>query len=204
MKLIDLSIPITASMPVYPGDPATKIELKGELQKDGFEDHYLSIGTHAGTHIDAPKHMLENGKSLDQFPLDKFTGNGVCINIENNQFDLSQIKQVAIEKDDIVFFYTGMSNHFGKPNYFESYPAIPEDVVTYLVEKEIKIIGVDTCSVDHETFIAHKLFLQHNILIIENLIKLNVLQNKHFTVYAFPLNIALDGSPTRVIAEIKE
>jgi arylformamidase len=79
MKLIDLTHPIKSNMPVYPGDPETKIQQEGSIKKDGYVDHYLSIGTHAGTHIDAPSHMLENKKSLNQFPLEKFIGRGVCI-----------------------------------------------------------------------------------------------------------------------------
>ena len=204
MKLVDLSIPITEAMPVYPGDPQVVIKPAGNLQKDGFENHYLSIGTHAGTHIDAPRHMLESGKNLDAFSLEKFTGSGVCIQIENKRFDLEKIKTANIQLGDIVFFYTGMSNDFDRPAYFENYPTIPEEVAKYLIEKKVKLVGVDMCSVDHEEFIAHKLFLKHNILIIENLTNLSELVDKEFTVYAFPLKLQLDGSPIRVVAEIEK
>ena len=204
MKLIDLSVPITKDMPVYPGDPRVVIKPAGTLQKDGFMDHYLSIGTHAGTHIDSPAHMLENGKTLGDFPLATFTGRGVCIEITDKQFDVEKIKTANIQKNDIVFFSTGLSELFGQPAYFEDYPAIPERVATYLIEKQIKIVGVDTCSVDHETFTSHKLLLQNNILIIENLTNLKQLINKNFTVSAFPLMLSLDGSPVRVVASVKE
>jgi len=204
MKLLDLSVFITEKMPVYPGDPHVIIKPSGNLQKDGFEDHSLIIGTHAGTHIDAPRHMIENGKSLSDFPLSAFTGRGVVIAIEDKQFDLKKIKNANIKPGDIVFFYTGLSKIFNQPEYFENYPAIPEEVAKYLVKKEIKIVGVDMCSVDHEIFTAHKIFLNHDILIIENLTNLAALKNKKFTVYAFPLNLALDGSPVRVVAEIEE
>lgn len=204
MKLIDLSVPITEDMPVYPGDPHVIIKPAGNLQKDGFEDHYLSVGTHAGTHIDAPRHMIENAKGLDAFPLETFTGRGVYIKIKNNTFDLETIKTADIKKDDIVLFHTGMSNVFDKSTYFDDYPALPKEVVEYLIEKEIKLVGVDTCSVDHEEFIAHKLLLKHDILIIENLTNLKILQDKQFFVYAFPLKLSLDGSPVRVVAEVKE
>jgi arylformamidase len=204
MKLIDLSVSITEDLPVYPGDPHVLIKSGRELQKDGFEDHYLSIGTHAGTHIDAPQHMIENGKGLDQFPLETFTGRGICIKIENKQFNLEKVKTINIQPGDIVFFYTSISDIFNKPEYFQNYPALPEEVASYLTEKKVKIIGVDTCSVDHDEFIAHKLFLKNDILIIENLTNLAELVNKQFTVYAFPLKLKLDGSPVRVVAEIQE
>ena len=182
MKLIDLSVPITATMPVYPGDPKTEIKQVDELQKDGFVAHYLSILNHSGTHIDAPNHMIEGGKSLEQFPLETFTGRGVCIKIEQSGFDLESIKKAAIQKDDIVLFHTDMSDEYSKPEYFKKYPAIPEDVAKYLVEKQIKMVGVDMYSVDHDEFIAHKILLRHDILILENLTNLALLENKQFTI----------------------
>lgn len=69
MKLIDLSVPINENTPVYPGDPVTKIQPAGILYKDGYEDHYVCVGTHVGTHVDAPRHMVKNGESLDQITL---------------------------------------------------------------------------------------------------------------------------------------
>jgi len=204
MKLIDLSVPITQNMPVYPGDPKTEIKPAGKLQKDGYEDHYISFGTHAGTHIDAPSHMILNGKTLDQFPLEKFTGRGVSIKIQNKQFDLSTIQSADIHEGDIVLFQTGMSDKYFTKEYFEEYPEFPEEIVHYLIQKKLKMIGIDTCSVDHETLTAHKLFLQNDILIIENLTNLEAIKDKQFTVYAFPLKLSLDGSPVRVVAKIKE
>jgi len=202
MKYINLSVPITADMPVYPGDPKTKIIQAGELQKDGFEVHILSMLNHSGTHIDAPSHMIEGGKSLDKFPLEAFVGRGVYIKIEEATFDLDSLKQSDIQKDDIVLFHTGMSDHANKSTYFEEYPAIPQNVAEYLVEKQVKMVGVDTYSVDHEQFIAHKILLQHDILILENLTSLEALADKQFMIYAFPLNLSLDGSPVRAVAEI--
>lgn len=202
MTYIDLTHEISQNMPIYPGDPQTKIRRNATVEKDGFTDHYLSMGTHAGTHIDAPSHMLEKGKGLNQFPLKKFTGRGVYIKITNGKFDLRKIKTLDIKKNDVVLFHTGMSDSYERPEYFSVYPAIPQDVANYLITKEINIVGVDSCSVDHDEFHAHKLFLKNDILIIENLTNLSSLEGKQFTVSAFPLNLQLDGSPIRVVAQI--
>jgi len=204
MKLIDLSLLITSDMPVYPGDPTVKIENGGNLTKDGYEDHYVSFGTHAGTHIDAPAHMIEDGKGLDQFPLEKFTGRGVLIDVSDQDFSLQALQAADIQKGDIVFFHTGMSDKFYEKEYFEKYPSLPESIAQYLVSKEINIVGIDTCSVDHEEFTAHKALLKSDILIIENLTNSDKLRDKQFTVYAFPLALQLDGSPVRVVAKIEK
>lgn len=81
MKFIDLSVPVNEATPVYPGDPKTKITPAGVLEKDGYEDHYVCMGTHVGTHVDAPRHMVAMGKNLDQIPVDRFIGQGVYIRV---------------------------------------------------------------------------------------------------------------------------
>lgn len=144
MQFIDLSVPVSENMPVYPGDPTTKIEPAGKIEKDGFEAHYFSMLNHAGTHIDAPSHMIAGGKTLDQFTLEAFTGRGVYIKVQNKLFDVATIKAVDIKEGDIVLFHTGMSERYEDKDYFEEYPAFPEELANYLVEKKVKIVGVDT------------------------------------------------------------
>lgn len=200
MSFIDLSVPINENTPVYPGDPKTKIEPNGILENDGYEDHYVSIGTHVGTHVDAPAHMILKGKTLDQIPVDRFSGKGVYIQMDK-KFDLKKVKKADINEGDIVLFHTGMSDVYYEPAYYENYPAMSEEIADYLVEKKIKMVGVDMCSIDHEPFPMHKIFLKNEIYIIENLTNLKTLKGKEFTIYAFPLKLQIDGSPARVVAE---
>ncbi|KKR25102.1 MAG: hypothetical protein A3C27_01010 [Candidatus Levybacteria bacterium RIFCSPHIGHO2_02_FULL_39_36] len=202
MKWIDLSVVINEKTPVYPGDPKTKIEPAGILEKDGYEDHYVSIGTHAGTHIDAPRHMVKNGRSLDQISVDKFIGKGVLIKISDKKFDLDAIKSTNIEQGDIVLFYTGISEVYHQSEYYDNYPAITKEIAEYLVNKKVKMVGVDMCSVDHEPFPVHRILLRNEILIIENLTNLQELENEEFKIYAFPIKLEIDGAPARVLAEI--
>lgn len=201
MKFVDLSVPINEDTPVYPGDPKTKIQPAGVLEKDGYEDHYVCIGTHVGTHIDAPRHMVAMGKNLDQIPVDRFIGQGVYVRV-GKKFDLEEIKEVDIKEGDIVLFHTGMSDVYHESAYYDDYPAITEDIANYLVEKKIKMVGVDMCSVDHEPFPVHQILLKNDILIIENLTNLSTLEGKQFRIYAFPIKLQIDGAPTRVVAEI--
>lgn len=198
---IDLSVPINEQTPIYPGDPATKIEPAGVLAKDGYNDHYISLGTHVGTHIDAPLHMLEGGLSLDKVPVERFVGHGRLVDVTG--IDFEAVKQADIQEGDIVLFLTGMSDKYQDPSYFENYPAISEEVAKYLVEAKVKMVGVDTCSVDNQDgFPIHKILLAGKVLIIENLTNLNQLAGKDFKIYALPLNLEIDGSPARVIAEV--
>lgn len=200
MKIIDLSVLLNDDSPVYPGDPVTKIEEAAVRERDGYEDHYVSTNTHTGTHIDAPIHMVESGKTLGQFPIDKFTGRGVYIKVENRKFDLDAIKEVDINAGDIVLFHTGMSDVYYKPEYYDEYPGIPEEVANYLVEKKVSIVGVDMPSVDHAPYDTHKTLLKNEVLIIENLTNLSGLAGKDFEVFALPIKLDIDAAPARVIA----
>ena len=201
MKLVYLSIVINKDTPLYPGDALPKFEPTGDLKNYGFQDTYVSFNNHIGTHIDAPIHMFSDGKNLDQIPLEQFTGRGVYVKVENKKFDLEKVKQTDIREGDIVFFHTGMSDGLFEPDYYKSYPQIPEEIANYLVEKKVKMMGVDMGGVDHD-FSIHRILLKQNILIIENLTNLAELEEKEFKIYAFPLKFELDASPVRVVAEI--
>ena len=199
---IDLSVPINEQTPVYPGDPATKIAPAGDLKRDGWCDHYLSFGTHVGTHVDAPAHMIDGGITLNQIPLDHFAGKGKYIKLDNG-FDLADIKQADLQEGDIVLFDTGMAAKYHDKVYFEDYPAMNEEVANYLVSCKVKMVGLDTCSADNQDgFPIHKILLANDVLIIENLTNLQQLEGKNFKVYALPLNLEIDGSPARVVAEV--
>lgn len=198
---IDLSVSINQKTPVYPGDPAPQIDTAGVLDKDGFNDHLISIGTHLGTHVDAPMHMLDQGKSLDQIPLDQFIGKGKLVGVSGDGFD--GVKAIDIQEGDIVLFHTAMSEKYHEPSYFKKYPAMSKELAQYLVESKVKMVGVDACSVDNQDgFPIHKILLKGNIIIIENLTNLGKLADKEFKIYALPLKLEIDGAPARVIAEV--
>jgi len=200
--LVDLTVLLNNKTPVYPGDPEIKINPAGILEQSGYQDHVMCVGTHVGTHMDAPSHMIANGKNLDQFPLEKFSGRGVYIKIDN-EFITDEVKQVPIQEGDIVLFHTGMASNYHDPAYFDAYPSIPEDLAQYLVEKKVKIVGVDMCSPDKPPFPIHKILLGAEVLIIENLTNLEQLQGKSFKVHAYPVKLQIDGAPVRVVAEIQ-
>ena len=199
MKFIDLSVPIDENTPVYPGDPKVLIEPIADFENYGMNDHKISLGIHVGTHIDAPWHMVRSGKKMDQIPIEQFSGAGKLV----EGLDFTKVKQAGIGKGDIVLFKTGMSELFGKDEYYKNYPEISEELANYLVNQKVKIVGMDMASPDHPPFKIHKILLGANILIIENLTNLDKLIDKEFTIYALPIKLALDGAPARVIAEVK-
>ena len=199
---IDLSVTLNEQTPAFPGDAPTKIELANRLERDGNNDHYISMNNHAGTHIDAPWHMVAAGKRVDVIPLEQCIGRGRLIPIQDS-FSLEAVQQADISEGDIVLFYTGMGKHFHEPHYFDHYPAMSEAVANYLVKRKVKMVGLDTGGADTPgRTIIHRTLLSGNVLIIENLTNLDQLVGKNFTVYALPIKLDIDAAPARVIAEI--
>lgn len=205
MKIVDLSVTVNESTPAYPGDPKIKIGTLGTFDKDTYNDHSVAFGIHSsGTHIDAPLHMVADGKSLDQIPPERFIGRGRLIKVDS-AFSIEAVKNAEIEEGDIVLFYTGMAAVYGQDDkyYGEDRPEITKEIANYLVEKKIKMIGLDMCSPDKEPFPIHRILLENDILIIENMTNLDKLEGKEFTIYALPMKLNLDGAPARVIATIE-
>lgn len=193
-------MPLDNKTPAYPGDPKINIEDVAVVEEDGYSKKDIRCNTHCGTHIDAPIHMVVGGKNLDQFPLDKFIGEIVLIDVRKKPITIDCLKDKKITNQSVVLFLTGQSDKCYQ-NYYEGTKYIPEEVARELVKKKIKAIGVDALSPDAEPYPIHKILLPENILIIENLMNLKELIGKECTIHFFPLKITKgDGSPTRAIA----
>jgi len=204
MKLIDLSHKFGIGMPVYPGDAKIKLEEVCSIKKDGYTNHQVTSGMHVGTHIDAPLHFIPDGKRISEIPLDSFYGPAKIIDVRGKkEIDVDVIENVKINKGDIVLFFTGYDQFYGKPAYFEEQPVLTEALAQKLVDTGIKMVGVDLPGPDKYPFSLHKLFLRNEILIIENLINLESLLNKDFELFAFPIKFETDAAYVRAVAKIK-
>lgn len=104
MHVVDLSLPLYDHMDVYSGDPAVHITTCRTRQKDGYEVRHLSFGSHTGTHVDAPIHMHDNGRTLDDIPLDKFCGPAQVVSLEQRPFPshVGLLFTEAVNDTDVV------------------------------------------------------------------------------------------------------
>lgn len=201
MQTFDLTMEINENTPVFPGDPRQEIRQVATIAKDGWNELRLSFNTHFSTHIDAPYHMLESGKKLSEYPAGFFFGEGIVIDAR---------KQNPIEPDllgvaphDIVFFCTEHANKAYSKDYFTGNPVISKKTAEALIEKKIKIVGLDSFTPDNAPYDVHKLFFKNDILIVENLVNLRPLIGKRFECVILPLNVRdADGAPCRVVARL--
>ncbi len=209
MKIIDLTHIIHEKMTVFPGTEPPKIIQKNTIKKDGFAEKLLTMYSHTGTHIDAPAHMIEDGNSLADFSIEKFIGRGTVIPLESdNLIKLDYLKKFEnqIKKSSFILFYSGWDEFWGKKEYFNGFPSLSIDAARYLVEFDLKGIGIDAVSIDpmeSKSFDIHHILLKKDLVIIENLKNLKYLINKNFELYIAPLKIKdLDGSPVRAFGKL--
>jgi len=192
-------------MPVYPGDPEVKILKCKSINDDCFNLFQVSMSNHTGTHIDFPAHVLENGKTSNDYPLSFFSGKGVVLDLsdcKSKQVNSSFFKQtkinkkVEIRKNDILLLKYGNQHHEK-----EFYPALTREVALYLIQQGIKIIGTESMSIDgieSDELPIHKEFLSNDVLVLEGL-DMQLIKPGRVNVFIFPLKLnSLDGLPCRV------
>ena len=204
MKIIDLSHRINSDMSTYPSDPDFLITREKEILNDRALLHSFSMGTHTGTHVDAPSHIITNGKSLDSFNLTYFTGLTLKVNIDSF-IDLNHFEKNI----DGIIFETGWYKHFSSPEKFygPKRPEIPKQLISRILEMKCKFFGCDLPSVDISGSInkpIHNSLLKSEILIYESLTNLDKIPlNQPFEFYGFPLPIdGIEGSPVRAVGII--
>lgn len=204
MQILDLSHTISNETPVYPGDPHILVEVAGEIGKDGFTDHRITFGSHAGTHIDAPAHMIEGGRQLKDYPIERFVRRGVCVDASSG-FSVQAVMEIDLWAGDAVLFYTGAGEYFKDEEYWHEYNVLDSACCQLLIDKKVSMVGLEAPSADiEEGFPVHKKLLSADILIVENLINLKALVGKSFEFEALPLKLEKDGAPVRAIARISE
>jgi kynurenine formamidase len=202
--IIDLSMPVNEQTVVYPGDAKPVFEQAGTMEKDGFVDHVIHINNHLGTHIDGSEHMVNNSKKLSEFPVDRFVSQAVCIDARGKDpLDISLLDGVEVPIVGAVLFYTGTGDRYTQQDYATDHPAISQELAKLLVDRGVKMVGIDMISFDlDQPFPIHKLLLGNDVLLIENLINLEKVSGKKFKLYALPVNLELEAAPARVIAEL--
>lgn len=205
--MIDLSRRIEEGMPVFPG--LTEVKMSNLIDHDqvGWHVDVIEINTHTGTHIDAPYHHLKNGKKLHDYPLEKFIGNGVLIDIpglsDDEEIMKRHLEHADLKEGDFAILKTGWEKYYGTERYFH-HPHLSVEAIEYLVEKKVSIVGIDCFSPDSTSKgndDAHTGLLSHDILNVENLANLDQIDpEKEYTYYFLPLPTASgDGAPVRAI-----
>ena len=215
MSWIDFSHIICPSMSTFPGTPAPELTTVATVPANYYRETKLQLYSHMGTHIDAPAHIIENGRTLDQFPAEHFIGSAVVIPCAPRStepypvIDMTALEPYmeAAEAADFLIFSTGWESKWNDPaTYIKDYPILAPDIAFFAATRHKKGIGVDTLSPDRpDKLHFHRAFLSSEEgVIIENLCNLaSVPAGELFPLCALPLLFEnADGAPARVIGQI--
>lgn len=219
MPTYDLSHRLEDGMPVYPGDPPVEIEPTATVEADGYRTTGLSIDTHAGTHVDAPAHLVPDGRALEEYPLEtfRFTTRVVdCRPLEAREPIDARILEATLGTDDedepdVLLVRTGWETHWGTDRYVD-HPYLTADAAAWLLEHEYHL-GIDAPNVDPtptpaaradepDGYPVHHALLGDGRLLLENLCGLAAVPET-FELHAYPLKLGdADGSPVRAVAVV--
>jgi kynurenine formamidase len=207
MKIYDLSHRISNDSPVFPGDPKICFEKTAKIDRDGYMLHKIVLGSHAAVHVDAPAHIIKGGRTIDQFPLEYFTGRAFVAATKRDSGGFI-IPEIPDENDfEHLIIHSGHYKKWGSDDYFVNFPLLAPQTAAALSRLPLKTIAIDTPSIDaaeDHHFPLHRLFLGKEILIIENVTNLEPLAGSYVELFAFPLNLeGLDGAPLRAAAIVE-
>jgi len=206
--ITDLTHLIHPGIPVYPGTPEPLLDPLATLEREGYRETLLTAGSHTGTHMDAPAHMIPGGKTLDRFQVSHFTGKGVVITIPRGTAAIEKSfckkSETAISKADYLLLRTGWCRFWGEEGYFSGFPVLTEEAALWLTGFSLKGIGIDAISMDapeSETWPVHRILLGAGMVVVENLCFPMEFTATDFLFTALPLNFQdADGAPVRAIA----
>lgn len=209
MHIIDLSHLLHDNMPVFPGAEPPIFEPVATLCTDGYAEMRMRFYSHTGTHLDAPSHVSQQGLSLDQIPVDRFSGSAAVLDFSLHDCKTIEIDDLTacrhlFQQHDFILIHTGWSRFWASDAYYSGYPVLSGAAAEWIVQFDLKGVGVDAVSVDplsSENLPVHHRLLDQGIIIVENLNRLHELPRSGFTFLALPLPVlGGDGSPVRAIA----
>lgn len=206
-RLVDLTHVIEPDMSVFPGDPVPQAKTLATCEKDGYRLTQLTVGSHCGTHADAPAHVFSGGRTLDQFPAEFFMGSATVVDCR----DVSVITMDALQealyltKADFLFFMTGWSKYWGMPQYVSGYPVLSDEAADFIARIDCRGVGFDTLGPDAPDDVTlknhRKLMASGHRILIENLNLIGECPSGVFHFAAFPLHWKnADAAPVRAVA----
>ncbi len=204
MRIIDVSVPIREAMPVYPGDAGVSVQPTHLLSRgDPYDARRLSCSTHCGTHIDAPGHFIPGAATVDQLSLDVLIGPAWVVEVKDAQVITGDVLSKAAAPSGVqrLLIKTQNSRLWAKDSFDPSYAHLSVDGAAWLVQRGVKLVGIDYLSVEgmnKRPAQVHLTLLGAGVIIVEGLDLSNVSPGPYQLV-CLPLKVqGADGAPARV------
>lgn len=213
MNIVDLSLNIDNECMTCGTDWHEKVFIKplGTIDEVGRNTHSILLGSHTGTHVDAPLHFFQNGEGIDQLDLGKICGDVMVIDFsyigQGQKVMLGDVLNISV--GNRMLFRFDWFRKWKTEEYYKGFPYFSMEAVKYLVENGMQVMALDTPSPDSGDSIVsqedspiHKYLLKNRVTIIEYLSgtdRLNL--DRQYQIFALPIKIKdCDGAPARVVA----
>jgi kynurenine formamidase len=208
MRIIDLSLGIEHGSPTFPLDPKTGVLVHHTIKSMKYNITQLILSTHLGTHLDAPFHFFDDGRTVDALDLAKCIGPAHVIKLggigPGGEITVGHLKphEKLFRSGAKIILNTGWSKQFPQDRYFQEMPGITVDGAKWIAEKEVGMLGLDLPGVNPTDWEeVHKIFLSREIVIVEGLAHLDEIRMDEVFFIALPLKLkGRDGSPVRAVA----
>jgi arylformamidase len=209
----DLTHTLTEDLSRSPAFPKPSIRHIIKMPEDNANVTEIQMVCHHGTHVDAPRHFMNDGPAFDEIPLDRLYGPAVVWRIEKGPFGVItpedfEAARPKVKPGDMVLLDTGWAQYVNTEKY-EDHASLSPEAAQWLVDHQVKLLGIDCSTPDltsHKrpkgfTWPVHQILLARGILIAEHLTNLRPLANTRVEVMFLALPVAgSDGGLSRAVA----
>ena len=208
LKIVDLTRPLRPETPVFLGDPPITLARVADHNADGYEVTQICLGSHSGTHLDAPRHFFPEGATLSDYPIERLIAEGVVLDVRSAPAGIvgrdllaARLEQWPVKRGDFVLLWTGMAAE----NATEALQGatLSPAAAALLIDLGVALVGTDGAGLDleGESYPVHRLLLGAGVLLAENLCNLELLGPGRVQCVFLPLALEdTDGAPVRAVA----
>ena len=206
MRTYDITLTISPNMPVWPGDTPPRLVRTGSIAEGkNSNTSEICMSVHTGTHVDAPDHFLDDGRTVEKLSIDMMVGRAYVLHLP----DVDLITAAVLSQAEIpprtrrLLFKTRNSEYWarGENKFQTNFVALSADAAELLVDRNVKLVGVDYLSVApyKNSRATHQILLKAGVVVVEGLDLSRVSQGR-YTLHCLPLKLAgSDGAPARAM-----
>ncbi|MEK7219712.1 MAG: cyclase family protein [candidate division NC10 bacterium] len=204
MRVFDVTLPMYHAMPVYEGDPGVSIEPWLSISQGAPANvTRLGMGSHTGTHVDAPAHFRDGAPGVDQLPLDVLMGPARVYDLAvSDHIGAASLRGIDLTSSPRILFKTRNSSQWREGRFRRDFVGLMEDAARLLVDSGVRLVGVDSLSVEPfgaAGFPTHRTLLDAGVIIVEGL-DLSAVPPGDYELLCLPLKLQQgDGAPARVV-----
>ena len=203
MQYYDITLSLSAETVRWVTSPPFELTERRRMGKgDQNNSSALNMSVHSGTHIDAPFHFVDGGATIDELPLQLFIGPALVYAVDAERYITKEhVDNITLQGETRVLFKTLNSRLLHQPEYDPNFVAFSVEAAEALVEKGVRLVGLDYLSVAHadEQVPVHRAFLDHGVVLLEG-IDLSAVEPGRYELMCFPMRIVgSDGAPCRAV-----